>query len=364
MKTVLIGVGQAGGKVTHALARYDWDREHGAVLDALGVNSAKSDLQPLPFDTVLIGQDRVSGHGVGGDNELGAEVMRADAMEVMDALDGKLTSETEAIIVVAGLGGGTGSGGAPVLVHELQRIYDVPVYALGMLPGRDEGAIYQVNAGRSLKTLVREADSTLLVDNDAWHEAGESVEEGYGAINDAVARRIGLLLASGEVQAGTDIGESVVDASEVINTLAGGGIAAVGAATAEASEDAEENINTVLSTTRNAVLTGASLPNATDADRALLVIAGDPDRIPRKGVERARRWLEEETGSMEVRGGDFPVDSDRLVALVLLSGVERSTRVEQFLERARQAQEEADQEAQQREDPAAAFQNDELDDLL
>jgi len=55
-------------------------------------------------------------------------------------------------------------------------------------------------------------------------------------------------------------------------------------------------------------MTGMSLPNATDADAALVAIAGDPDRISRKGAEKARKWLQEETGSMQVRGGDFPLD--------------------------------------------------------
>jgi len=359
MKTVLIGVGQAGGKLTRALVEFDSRMGFGAVLGSLAVNSAKTDLQPLSMDTVLIGQARVKGHGVGGDNELGAEVMQADATEVMGSLDGRITAEAEAIVVVAGLGGGTGSGGAPVLCQELRRVYDVPVYALGILPGRNEGAMYQVNAGRSLKTLTREADSVLLVDNDAFRSSGESLEEGFDAVNEAIARRVGLLFASGEAVEG--VGESVVDSSEVINTLRGGGISALGYAAAEAAPDAEENINIVTSITRRALLTGSSLPDATEADSALLVIAGRPDAIPRKGVERARRWVEEQTGSLQVRGGDFPLDSDRLAALLLLGGVERSDRIETFMERARESIDQADAE---REDPSEQWANDDLDDLL
>jgi len=359
MKAVLLGVGQAGGKLTTALAEFDADAGYGAVLDALAVNTASADLEPLPLDTVLVGQSRVNGHGVGGDNELGAEVMEEDAVEVLDALASKITADAEAIFVVAGLGGGTGSGGAPILVRELSRVYDVPVYALGVLPGRDEGAMYQVNAGRSLKTLVREADATVLLDNDAWRSSGESVEGGYAAINASMAKRVGLLLAAGESVEG--VAESVVDTSEVINTLRAGGMAAVGFASAPAAEDPEENVTTVMSTVRSAVMTGMSLPNATEADAALVAIAGDPDRISRKGAEKARKWLQEETGSMQVRGGDFPLDSERVAALVLLGGVERSRRVEEFLERARQA---VRDEPEEQPDPADAFQNDEIDDLL
>ena len=362
MKTVLVGVGQAGGKVTSALVDFDHEMGFGSIIGALGVNTAKADLQSLQFDTVLVGQDRVKGHGVGGDNELGAEVMQGDAREVMSALDGRITAEAESIVVVAGLGGGTGSGGAPVLAKELKRVYDVPVYALGILPGRGEGAMYQVNAGRSLKTLAREADSVLLIDNDSWHSSGESLEEGFDSINANIARRVGLLLASGEAVEG--VGESVVDTSEVINTLRSGGISALGYASAEASDDPDENINVVTSVTRNALLTGTSLPNAVEADSALLVVAGDPETISRKGVERSRKWIEEETGSMQVRGGDFPLESGRLAALVLLGGVERSGRVQEFMQRAAAAAEEAELRDEEADEEEKMFQNEDLDNLL
>jgi cell division GTPase FtsZ len=357
MKVVLIGVGQAGGKVTQVLAEFDRDMGFDAVQGAFAVNTAKTDLQSLGLDTMLIGQDRVKGHGVGGDNELGAEIMEAEATEVMDALDSRVTTEAEAVVIVAGLGGGTGSGGAPALAREMNRVYDIPIYTLGILPGRDEGAIYQANAGRSLKTVAREADAALLIDNDAWRTSNETVEEGFDNINQQIAQRVGLMFASGEVVDG--VAESVVDSSEIINTLRDGGIASLGYASAEAAPDASENINTITSITRKALLTGMSLPDAVDAEAGLLVVAGAPERISRKGVERARKWVEEETGSLQVRGGDFPLESDRLAALVLLGGVERSERVQQFLERARDAHEEAEEV-----DPREQFGNEEIDDLF
>ncbi|MFB6087469.1 MAG: tubulin/FtsZ family protein [Haloarculaceae archaeon] len=361
MQVVLIGVGQAGGKLAQRLAEYDYDMDFGAVQGAMAVNTAKTDLQGLDIQTMLIGRDRVKGHGVGGDNELGAEIMQDEATEVMDGLDEKLSTQAEAICLVAGLGGGTGSGGAPALARELKRVHDIPVYVIGVLPGRDEGSIYQANAGRSLKTVVREADSLMLIDNDAWRSSGESMEEGYEEINDNIAQRVGLLLASGEIGAGEDVAESVVDSSEIINTLRPGGMSALGYASAEASEDAGENVNTITSTTRNALLTGMSVPNVVEAETALLIIAGEPDRISRKGVERARSWVEEETGSMQVRGGDFPLESDRIAALVLLGGVERSSRINEFMERAREAHEATDEP---QDDPSEAFENEELEDLF
>ncbi len=357
MKVALIGLGQAGGKIAQALQETDERAGYGSVRGAIAINTARSDLEPLDLESVLIGQERVSGHGVGADNELGASIMQNDAPEVMSALDGIVDPATEAIFIIAGLGGGTGSGGAPVLARELRRVYDIPVYGLGILPGRNEGAIYQANAGRSLKTLVRETDALLLVDNDAWHASGESLAESFEAINDTIAQRIGLLLGAGENVEG--VGESVVDSSEVINTLRTGGMGAIGFASAEAAPESGENINVVTSTARKAMMTQMSVPETTVADAGLVVVAGEPDRIPRKGVERARKWIEEEAQSMQVRGGDFPLESERIAVLILLSGIAGSPRLEAFMERAKAASETVDEE-----DRRSVFDTEELEDLM
>ena len=64
----------------------------------------------------------MKGHGVGADNELGAEVAEEDIGEILGTLDSVPTHEIDAFLVVAGLGGGTGSGGAPVIAKNLKRL--------------------------------------------------------------------------------------------------------------------------------------------------------------------------------------------------------------------------------------------------
>jgi cell division GTPase FtsZ len=105
-----------------------------------------------------------------------------------------------------------------------------------------------------------------------------------------------------------------------------------------------------------------SLPETTSAERGLLVVAGRPDAISRKGVERARSWLETEIDTMEVRGGDFPMRDDRLAALVVLGGVAHSDRLEGFLERARQAAREENAREEEQEDNTLT--DDRIDGLL
>jgi cell division GTPase FtsZ len=390
MKLAMIGFGQAGGKVVDKFLEYDETRGTEIVRAAVAVNTAKADLmglEKIPNDQrVLIGQSRVKGHGVGADNELGAEIAEEDIDEIQGAIDSIPVHEVDAFLIIAGLGGGTGSGGAPVLAKHLKRIYTEPVYGLGILPGSDEGGIYTLNAARSFQTFVPEVDNLLVFDNDAWRQTGESVQSGYEEINDEIVTRFGILFGAGEVSAGDEVAESVVDSSEIINTLAGGGVSTVGYAreTVENPEqkkgllsgiigggddddglDSAHTTNRITSLVRKAALGRLTLPCEIDgAERALLVIAGPPSYLNRKGIERGRKWLEEQTGSMEVRGGDYPVRNSGFVAgVTLLSGVTNVPRIKELQRVAIEAQDNIDEIREQSDTKLRSLVDDDQDEL-
>jgi len=387
MKLAMIGFGQAGGKVLDKFLEYDQRTGSEIVRAAVAVNSAKADLMGLENipkeNRVLIGQARVKGHGVGADNELGAEIAEEDIDEVQGAIDSIPVHEVDAFLILAGLGGGTGSGGAPVLAKHLKRIYTEPVYGLGILPSQDEGGIYTLNAARSFQTFVREVDNLLVFDNDAWRKTGESMEGGYAEINEEIVKRFGILFGAGEIEPGGEVGESVVDSSEIINTLSGGGVSTVGYAAEEVnrekkgllsrftgededdSMDAANTTNRITSLVRKAALGRLTLPCEIDgAERALLVMSGPPKYLNRKGIERGRKWLEEQTGSMEVRGGDYPVsESDFVAGVILLSGVTNVPRIKELQQVAIEAQHNIDDIREQSEENLHRLVEDDEDEL-
>jgi len=387
MKLAMIGFGQAGGKIVDKFLEYDERTGSGIVRSAVAVNTAKADLlglERIPEEQrVLIGQARVKGHGVGADNELGAEIAEEDIDEIQGAIDSIPVHEIDAFLIVAGLGGGTGSGGSPVLAKHLKRIYTEPVYGLGILPGGDEGGIYTLNAARSFQTFVREVDNLLVFDNDAWRKTGESVQGGYDEINDEIVRRFGVLFGAGEVGAGDNVAESVVDSSEIINTLAGGGVSTVGYATESVETeqsgggllsrfkggdddgmDSANTTNRITSLVRKAALGRLTLPCEIDgAERALLVLSGPSEHLNRKGIERGRKWLEEQTGSMEVRGGDYPIREPNVAAAVLLSGVHNVPRIKELQQVAIEAQENMDELQAESEENLEALVEDDEDEL-
>jgi cell division GTPase FtsZ len=385
MKLAMIGFGQAGGKIVDKFLEHDQSTGSSVVRSAIAVNTAKADLLGLEYipedNRVLIGQARVKGHGVGADNELGAEIAEEDIDEIQNAVDNVPVHEVDAFLIIAGLGGGTGSGGSPVLAKHLKRIYTEPVYGLGILPGSDEGGIYTLNAARSFQTFVREVDNLLVFDNDAWRKTGESVEGGYEQINEEIVRRFGVLFGAGEVSTSDEVGESVVDSSEVINTLASGGVSTVGYDVEELrsygsggllsrfksndeNTDSANTTNRITSLVRKATLGRLTLPcEEQGAERALLVVSGPPDYLNRKGIERGRKWLEEQTGSMEVRGGDYPLDEPNVAAAVLLSGVHDVPRIKELQQVAIEAQENIDEIQQESEANLETLVEDEDDEL-
>jgi cell division GTPase FtsZ len=354
MKIAIIGVGQAGAKLADALVEYGIDTGTDPVSAAIAVNTARADLAGLEHipvaNRVLVGQARVKGNGAGANNELGALIADEDSEEVMEAVAEVPVEETDAFLITAGLGGGTGSGGAPVYAREVSERYREPVYGLGALPGRAEGGIYQLNAARSFKTFVGEVDNLVALDNDALSPSGSdgSLASAYDAINRAMARRMGVLLTASDTD-GSAGPEMVVDATEVVNTLSTGGISTVGYATTPVDRpevdfldrlrgveppgpDPSTTAETVFSTVESATSSGLSLPcDVSTAERALLVVAGPPEYLSRKGIERSVAFLEDRTETMEVRGGDSPLpDEEKVAALVIFSGVTDVPRLDEL----------------------------------
>jgi cell division GTPase FtsZ len=378
MNLAVIGFGNAGGKIADRLLAFE--RESGRSLSAfaLAVNAAAIDLEKLEEiperNRLLVGQthEQVKGRGAGADPELGAEVTRQNINEIERALDGVPLHAVDGFLVVAGLGGGTGSGGAPVLTDRLRETYEEPVFGLGVMPGSAEGGRASLNAARSLQSFTNATDNLMLFDNDAWRQTDDSIEGGYKRTNEELARRFVTLLAAGEID-GSQVSETAMDSSDIRRTLSTGGVSTIAysEATVEKETRKQQGLLGSLSTNghdkgsenadlpmkihglvRKAVQSRLTCPaDVSSAERALIVISGPPREFSQKGLQRARQWLEQETQTVEVLAGDDPRrDSDTLSACVLLSNVTDVPRVDRLQEQAVGAQDSIDDQAATRED--------------
>jgi cell division GTPase FtsZ len=368
MKVMTIGLGQAGSKVADLFLMEDRRSHAPHTFECIAVNTAVSDLMGLQYipqeDRILLGETEVKGHGVGADNKKGAQIAEEEIEIVLNRISHMNVSNMDAFLVIAGLGGGTGSGSISVLAKHLKRIYDEPVYAVGILPAENEGDIYTLNSARSLKALLPNCDAVILVDNGAFLRSGESVRAAYDRINEEIVKRLGILCRAGETRSRRQVGEMVVDASEIINTLRNGGVCSIGYASEKVKREGFftrifkkkqyeiGKASRILSVVKRGVKGRLLLPaDYRSANKALIIIAGPPEQLDRKGIEKAREWLETTIAGTEVRGGDYPLlKSSYVGCVVLLAGIANAPRVKTMLEKAKVVQEKVGEEPQKEKD--------------
>lgn len=341
-----IGVGQAGGRILDLLAYHDTYGEHNKILPfALVVNSAQSDLLGLKVipkkKRILVGQTEVRGHGVGLRREVGSKVIDQQLHLIMRSVAEMGLYKVDAFLVVAGLGGGTGSGGVPLIVEQLRSVYDQPVFVLGVLPSSDEGKLMADNAKQAIEELHKVSDGILLFDNDIWRKEGIPLQECYKFMNHELIKPIPYLMGAGEV-GGNKVGIKVVDASDIMATwqdLAYIGFSELKARTwknkflffkRRTSIEEIDPVLACLTVVKNAA--GMRLSGRCDtkqASKALMLVAGPSDQLNMEGFSQAKGWLQNYVeDSAEIRGGDYPLNNvDELSGIVLLAGFQEIPRL-------------------------------------
>jgi len=235
MKLVVIGIGQCGGRIADEFARVQDRamefRRLEIILDTFAVNTDAADMASIRSirndyqHMILAGAGKTRGHGVAKIGEMGAEIIRDDADKIIDAM--RSTSrfyEADAFLVVAGTAGGTGSGGTPVLVQELKKRFDKPVYSLLVLPfeheeNTEERAVY--NSALCLKATSSIADAVFLVDNQRFVRKDTSLKGNISGINRLIAEPFLNPLSAGEEKRRGNIGARLLDAGDIIQTLEG-----------------------------------------------------------------------------------------------------------------------------------------------
>lgn len=198
VKITLIGVGQAGGRLVDTFLDIDDWIVDDPVEGACVIDTSQAYLERLSAvpdaQRHLMGTHQAKGHGVGSDNELAATIARTEKENIITILDGLPIAESDAVLTLAGLGGGTGSGMTPVIAETVRDEYEIPVYSLGILPHNRASPIQTINAAKSLRSLRQQTDHLFLFDNDVW--AGPDPDkEVYQELNKQTVTAIGTLLA-------------------------------------------------------------------------------------------------------------------------------------------------------------------------
>ncbi|MGD9994672.1 MAG: cell division protein FtsZ [Salinivirgaceae bacterium] len=255
----VIGVGGGGGNAVNHMYKQGITDVDFIICntDAQAINSS-----PVPIK-VQLGETLTQGRGAGNKPEQG----RQAAIESLDKISEILSHNTKMVFITAGMGGGTGTGAAPVIAEEAR---DLGILTVGIitLPFRFEGKRRMNQAIEGLTKMREHVDALLVINN-------EKLREIYGdlPLSQAFGRADNVLTvaAKGIAEIITVHGSVNVDFADVHTVMAKSGVALMGSASASGPNRAMMAIEEALT---------SPLLNNNDikgAKNILLNIASGPD---------------------------------------------------------------------------------------
>ncbi len=155
-KIIVVGVGGAGNNAVNRMIDENIDG-----VDFIGVNTDKQALQLCKAPKLLqIGEKLTKGLGAGAKPEIGEKAAEENIDEITDALKG-----ADMVFVTCGMGGGTGTGAAPV-VAKISK--DMGILTVGVVtkPFRFEAKARMVNAIGGIERLKESVDTLIVIPND------------------------------------------------------------------------------------------------------------------------------------------------------------------------------------------------------
>jgi len=355
MKLVVIGFGQCGGKIADEFSRLNARaRFHRRIEIVAGVFAANTDAADLSSLTsiksdyrhrILIGNRKTSSHGVGKINEMGAEIARKDGDKVIDAVrSAQRFYEADAFLLIGGAAGGTGSGAMPIMTQRIkERHGDKPVYALMVLPFEHEETTEARtihNSATCLKSTYSVADAVFLVDNQRYVKKDSSLVSNMATINKLIVEPFYDLLCAGEEKKAKYIGTRLLDAGDIIQTLAGWTVLGYGQSDLSSirlpfyrtqdfrkkSTETHKGIQAM-----DQAISNLSLKcNPTDAGSALYLLSGPSVEMNMDLVKELGDSLRDLAPEAIIRYGDYPRKQNALRTTVILSQLSALEKVREY----------------------------------
>ncbi len=182
-KVKVLGVGGAG---THAVDRLSRDGLAGVEILAANTD-ARALASAVTTERIVLGHGLTRGLGAGGDPELG----RAAAVESLNAVGERLAGAS-LVILMAGLGGGTGSGASPCIA-QIAREQGAHVAVFATLPFSFEGRRRREQALEALDALREHADFVVCFENDrmpAVVDPASGIEDAFESVDSLLAQAV------------------------------------------------------------------------------------------------------------------------------------------------------------------------------
>ncbi|MBD1226568.1 cell division protein FtsZ [Xenorhabdus griffiniae] len=224
----VIGVGGGGGNAVEHMVR---ERIEG--VDFFAVNTDAQALRKTAVgQTIQIGNGITKGLGAGANPEVGRTAAEEDRESLRTALEG-----ADMVFIAAGMGGGTGTGAAPV-VAEIAKELGILTVAVVTKPFNFEGKKRMAFAEQGITELSKHVDSLITIPNDKLLKVlgrGISLLDAFGAANDVLKGAV-----QGIAELITRPGLMNVDFADVRTVMSEMGYAMMGSGIAQGEDRAEE----------------------------------------------------------------------------------------------------------------------------
>ncbi len=230
---VVVGTGGAGNNTVTRLTTV------GIIgAETVAINTDAQDLLYADADKkILIGKDLTNGLGAGADPNVGQESARESKDQIKKALHG-----ADMVFITCGLGGGTGTGSAPIIAEVAKKMGALTV-GIVTLPFRMEGMQRSENARRGLEQMEAGVDTLIVIPNDKLLEIVPDV-----SLNTAfkIADEILVNAVKGVTELVTKPGLINLDFADIRAVMGQGGIAMIGMGQSDTENRAREAVGKAL----------------------------------------------------------------------------------------------------------------------
>ncbi|MBI5389304.1 cell division protein FtsZ [Candidatus Woesearchaeota archaeon] len=298
----VIGAGGAGNNMVN------WLYKKG--IQGAEIIATNTDLQHLTIieadKKFLMGKDVTRGLGCGGFPERGAEAAQESLNMIKDSLHG-----SDMVFVCAGMGGGTGTGSAPVIAKIAKDTGSIVIGTVTM-PFKIERARVD-KAEMGLRQLREFADTVIVIDNNRLVQIAGNlpIQQAFAVANELVATMIKGIVETIAIPSLVNL-----DYADVKTIMTNGGVAAIGVGCSDTNNRVDEAVKGALS---NPLLD----VNYNGATGALIHVCGGPDMT----LEEINRVGELVTASMDedancIWGARVTDDmKGRITVMTIITGV-------------------------------------------
>ncbi len=299
-----------GGSGNNTMKRMEEIGIKGAELVAM--NTDAQHLLSTPANSkLLLGKEITEGLGAGSDPQIGEKAAKEQEEEIKDQVE-----EPGLVFVTCGLGGGTGTGTAPVIAKKAREQGALSV-AVVTLPFSVEGEKRMDNALKGLKKLRESADTVIVIPNDKLLEIVPELplNAAFKVADEVLANAV-----KGITEMITKPGLVNLDFADIRTILEDGGAAMIGLGESDSDETGEARALEAVEEALNSPLLDVDVSNA---GRALINVVGGPSMSLREAevvMEAVSSKIKKDSHIIWGAMIDDNLREDKIETMVVIAG--------------------------------------------